>query len=148
VNLWRHLLVDGEYAERSRILDGLRIDQVSTLAPGALHSIYQELWHVTHWQSIVLSADASRRAAWIPGKRYPATVAPAQPHEFDDLAREFLAGLETATRQAQDDDALAAEVADGVTLRDELACLAVHNAYHLAKIVTLRQQLGCWNRRT
>jgi hypothetical protein len=29
-------------------------------------------------------------------------------------------------------------------MADELYCVAVHNAYHLGKIVALRQRLGAW----
>jgi hypothetical protein len=29
-------------------------------------------------------------------------------------------------------------------MADELYCVAVHNAYHLGKIVALRQRIGAW----
>ena len=32
----------------------------------------------------------------------------------------------------------------GLTLADELNSVAVHNAYHLGKIVALRQRIGAW----
>ena len=32
----------------------------------------------------------------------------------------------------------------GLTLGEELNCLAVHNAYHLGKVVALRQMIGAW----
>jgi hypothetical protein len=39
---------------------------------------------------------------------------------------------------------LALEVEPGVTMADELNSVAVHNAYHLGKIVALRQRIGAW----
>ena len=39
---------------------------------------------------------------------------------------------------------LALETEPGVTMAVELHGLAVHNAYHLGKIVALRQILGAW----
>ena len=145
MSIWRHLLVDGEYAERSRILSGLQLECIASRPTGASHSIYEELWHITKWQSIVLSGDADRRAAWVPGARYPEATAPANQAEFDELVSEFLRGLATAERLTRIDENLQSEIAGGQAFRDELACLAVHNAYHLAKIVALRQQLGCWD---
>jgi hypothetical protein len=44
----------------------------------------------------------------------------------------------------QEPERLAIEVEPGVTMADELNCLAVHNAYHLGKIVALRQRIGAW----
>ena len=32
----------------------------------------------------------------------------------------------------------------GLTLADELNSVAIHNAYHLGKIVALRQRIGAW----
>jgi hypothetical protein len=49
-----------------------------------------------------------------------------------------------AAAWAQVPDQLAAEVEPGETMGDELHCLAVHNAYHLGKIVALRQGIGAW----
>ena len=40
--------------------------------------------------------------------------------------------------------AVAREVEPGVTLSDELNSVAGHNAYHLGKIVALRQRIGAW----
>ncbi|MCC7015516.1 MAG: hypothetical protein IT454_23360 [Planctomycetes bacterium] len=39
---------------------------------------------------------------------------------------------------------MAAEVAPGWSLANELSCVAVHNAYHFGKIVALRQRIGAW----
>jgi hypothetical protein len=44
----------------------------------------------------------------------------------------------------QTPERLALEVEPGVTMADELTSVAVHNAYHLGKIVALRQRIGAW----
>jgi hypothetical protein len=44
----------------------------------------------------------------------------------------------------QTPERLAVEVEPGVTMADELNSVAVHNAYHLGKIVALRQRIGAW----
>ena len=62
----------------------------------------------------------------------------------------FLFLSERAVELAEDEAWLAAEEgADnpGFTWRNALEQLAVHNAYHLGKIVSLRQVLGCWTPR-
>ena len=56
----------------------------------------------------------------------------------------FLAGARTAAALGQAPARLAAEVEPGVTLADELHCVAVHNAYHFGRIVALRQRIGAW----
>jgi len=44
----------------------------------------------------------------------------------------------------QTPERLAVEVEPGLTMADELNSVAVHNAYHLGKIVALRQRIGAW----
>ncbi len=144
MSMWKHLFADGEYPDRQRILVGLAPEHISSRPPGATHSIYQEVWHITRWQAIVLSRDPNRRDAWIRGGRYPSSPGPSHVSEYEDLVAEFLRGLEIVQGLTRSEDSLNAHVTDGFTFRDELTCLAVHNAYHLGKVVALRQQLGCW----
>jgi hypothetical protein len=56
----------------------------------------------------------------------------------------FLDGARAAAALGQAPERLAHEVAPGVTLADELYSVAVHNAYHLGKIVALRQRIDAW----
>lgn len=56
----------------------------------------------------------------------------------------FLTGARTAAAMGQAPERLASEMEPGVTMADELNCVAVHNAYHLGKIVALRQRIGAW----
>ena len=137
MNQWEHLL-QGEYAERSRILSGLTLEQVSAVPAEQGHSIFAELWHTALWQKIVL-----RDQPWEEGDLHPAH-GPEKLEEWTDLVTEFLSGLETALDLTRSPERLNLTVEPGVTMSDALRGLAVHNAYHMGKIVALRQLMGVW----
>ena len=119
------------------MLSGLTLEQIKQRPDGASHSIYEELWHVVAYQqSIIKPGDPT-------GDRYP-SAAPEHEHQWHDLVRVFLEGARTAAAFGQTPERLALEVSPGVTMADELNCVAVHNAYHLGKIVALRQRIGAW----
>ena len=141
---WEHLFVDGEFMSRARLLSGLTVGQVSMRPPGLPHTIYEELWHTAMWQSIVVQCDDRAAAAWIDGGQQFPFEAPGNERIWEDLVTEFLAGSETAVELGRSPEALMKEVRPGVTLADRLERLAVHNAYHLGKIVALRQVIGAW----
>jgi hypothetical protein len=141
---WRHLFIDGEFMPRARLLSGLTVEQVSIRPPGLPHTIYEELLHTAKWQSIVVQCDDPASAAWIDGEQQFPSEAPGNQRMWEDLVTEFLAGSETAADLGRSAEALKKEVRPGVTLADELESLAVHNAYHLGKIVALRQVIGAW----
>jgi hypothetical protein len=75
---------------------------------------------------------------------FPDVQAPKTEAVWRALVAEFLAGSEEAARMAGDAEALEVRLDDGLTVRERLELLAVHNAYHLGKIVLLRQLLGIW----
>ena len=135
MNNLEHLFLFGEFPERAHLLSGLTLEQVTLCPEGASHSIYEELWHVVAYQqSVVASGDPN-------GDRYP-RAAPEHEDEWHDLVRVFLDGARAAA--ALGPERLALEVEPGVTMADELNSVAVHNAYHLGKIVALRQRIGAW----
>jgi uncharacterized damage-inducible protein DinB len=132
-----HLFLVGEFPERARLLSGLTLEQVTLCPEGASHSIYEELWHVVGYQqSIIKPGDPV-------GDFYP-SAPPEHERQWHDLVRVFLDGARAAAALGQVPDQLAREVEPGVTLADELNSVAVHNAYHLGKIVALRQRIGAW----
>jgi hypothetical protein len=141
---WEHLFIDGEFMSRARLLSGLTVEQVSVRPPGLPHTIYEELWHTTKWQSIVVQCDEPAAAAWIDGGQDFPSEAPGNERMWEDLVSEFLAGSETAVELGRSPEALIEEVGPGVTLAERLESLAVHNAYHLGKIVALRQVIDAW----
>jgi hypothetical protein len=141
---WEHLFMDGEFMPRARLLSGLTVEQVSVRPPGFPHTIYEELWHTTKWQSIVVRCDEPAAAAYVDeGQQFP-SEAPGNERMWEDLVTEFLSGSETAVELGHSREALMKEVRPGVTLAEELESLAVHNAYHLGKIVALRQVIDAW----
>ena len=137
MHIMEHLFLVGEFPERAHLLSGLTLEQVTLCPDGASHSIYEELWHVVGYQqSIIAPGDPA-------GDFYPGTV-PEHEHQWHDLVRVFLDGARAAVAMGQAPERLALEVEPGVTLADELGSVAVHNAYHLGKIVALRQRIGAW----
>lgn len=139
---WKHLFIDGEFMSRARLLSGLTVEQVSLRPAGLPHSIYEELWHTTKWQSIVVQCDESAEAAWIDGGQDFPSEAPGNQRMWEDLIAEFLAGSETAVKLGRSPEALM-EGPRG-TLAERLESLAVHNAYHFGKIAALRQVIHAW----
>jgi uncharacterized damage-inducible protein DinB len=140
---WKHLFVEGEYASPSRILSGLTLDQVNRAVSEQSHTIYDELWHTTTWQGIVVQRDEERYREWQAGNRFPAE----QPRTFEEwleLVDLFLSGLDEVLELASSPKGLKVEVEPGTTMEDVLHSLAVHNTYHLGKIVALRQMMGAW----
>jgi hypothetical protein len=109
------------------------------------HTIHDELWHPTRWQSIIVHGDHEQYATWESGSRYPGSPA-ASEKEWTALVGGFLAGLESAAKATSSAGRLAAELAPGLVMADALHGVAVHSAYHLAKIEAIRQVLGAWGR--
>jgi hypothetical protein len=137
MHILEHLFLAGEFAERGRLLSGLTLEQVTLRPDGASHSIYEELWHTVAYQQSIVVPDEPHREV------YPA-AAPEREQQWHDLVRVFLDGARAAAALGNAPDRLAHELEPGVTLADELYSVAVHNAYHLGKIVALRQRMGAW----
>lgn len=137
MQILEHLFLVGEYPERSRLLSGLTLEQVTMRPDGATHSIYEELWHVVAYQQSILEPNVP------PGERFPQET-PSHEAQWHALVARFLAGARAAAELEHSPERLAAQVSTGETLAEELQCVAIHNAYHLGKIVALRQRMGAW----
>jgi len=147
VNVWEHLFLTGEFAPRDHIMKGLTPQQVGTRPAGAPHSIFEELWHAAEWQRLVLERDEAAFERFDHGGQFPPNSAPEEA-AWQALVDSFLDYSERAVKLARDEAWLETEeTADnpGFTWRNALTCLAVHSAYHMGKIVLLRQLLGCWS---
>ena len=148
MNTWGQLFLTGEFAPREHILKGLTLEQVGARPIGAPHSIYEEVWHAATWQRIVVAGDVAAHERWKAGEQFPRTSAPADEAVWQDLVDSFLAESERAVRLSQDEAWLETdetEAQPGFTWRNALEHLAVHSAYHMGKIVLLRQRLGVWS---
>jgi uncharacterized damage-inducible protein DinB len=124
--------------------------KTSVQSGAAPHSIYGEVWHMAYWQEISLD--------WVEGKPTPvpehaAGGFPADTGEpWPSLRDRFLAGVQNAAAIANDLERLEVSVAcptigdaqRTMTVREQLESLAAHNAYHLGRVVLLRQLLGNW----
>ena len=137
MNNWEHLFLSGEYLARKDLLSGLTLEQVTVRPDGASHSIYEELWHAAGYQRSIVER------VQVTGDYYP-SAAPEHEQQWHDLVQQFLESAQAAVALAQAPDQLAMEVELGVTMADELYSVAVHNAYHLGKIVALRQRISAW----
>lgn len=137
MHILEHLFLAGEFPERARLLSGLTLEQVTLCPDGASHSIYEELWHVVSYQQSIIAPDEPVRDV------YP-SAAPEHEDQWHDLVRVFLDGARAAAAMGEAPEQLAVEIQPGVTMADELNSVAVHNAYHLGKIVALRQRIGAW----
>ena len=144
MNNWDDLLLTGGFAPRARVLRGLTLEQVGARPHGAPHSIYQELWHTAMCQKLTLDEGTVALDQWELEEHFPTSAAPVSQAEWDQLVTDFLAYSERAVRQAEDKAWLDLPEGDGTTWtwRNGLEFLAVHNAYHMGKIVSLRQLLG------
>lgn len=137
MHILEHLFLAGEFPARGRLLSGLTLEQVTRRLDGATHSIYEELWHMVAYQQSIIKPGGPV------GDRFP-SAAPVHEREWHDLVKVFMDGARAAAALGEAPERLAAEVEPGTTLGDELNCVAVHNAYHLGKIVALRQRMGAW----
>jgi hypothetical protein len=140
---WRHLFVDGEYSPREKILSGLTLEQVKHRTSEQSHSIYEELYHTVRWQTMVVTRDKRMNEIEQGGELYPAHP-PVEEEEWTALVTEFLSGLKKALEWATSAEKLGVDVGTGETMGNVLHQLAVHNAYHMGKIVAVRQSIGAW----
>jgi uncharacterized damage-inducible protein DinB len=148
------LIADGAAAAPAAILEGLSAERVHRAVDGSPRTIYQELWHLAFWQQVTLD--------WISGRESPFPSHPSGgfPSEeetrrvsWEDLRSRFLLDLGKASAAAANTALLEASIrcpsrpgspARRMTVREQLENLAAHNAYHLGRIVLLRQLLHAW----
>jgi uncharacterized damage-inducible protein DinB len=155
VNELEQILVGDAYAARpANILEGLSEELVHRKPGVAPHSIYEELWHIAFWQKVTLD--------WINGVETPfpaspedgfPTVADMELESWPALYRRFFQGASEAAEATREDERLNRMVrcpsrpgqeVRVMSAREQLENMGAHNAYHLGRIVLLRQLLGAW----
>jgi uncharacterized damage-inducible protein DinB len=152
--LEKALTSDSFAAPPPHILQGITDTLAHATFPNVPHTLYDELWHMTFWQQLSLD--------WVGGVETPvpqqASIGFPSPEQTDaepwsSLRERFLKGMIQAGAHAGDLPNLDREIrcpatpyfpARIMTVRDQLISLAGHNAYHLGRIVLLRQLLGAW----
>jgi uncharacterized damage-inducible protein DinB len=152
--LAKALIADSYAAHPAHIVGGLDPNLAHSVVPGTPHTIYQELWHIVFWQQITLD--------WVNGLETPfpttpsagfATIADGERESWDELRQRFIAGAQKAAAIASDEPSLDRSIRCPsrpgqpvriMSIREQLESLATHNAYHLGRIVLLRQLHGAW----
>ena len=159
--LQRILIGDGVGAPPSHILEAVDDSVAHVRLPGLPHSIYEEVWHLAFWMELSLD--------WIAGRPTPypehasegfpqpsatgSSSGSALTESWPYLKERFLRGIETAAAIAGDPSRLDAPVACPsrppaeprvMPVRDQVDGIASHNAYHLGRIVAMRQIVGGW----
>ncbi len=152
--LERILIGDAAAAAPEAIVEGLGDEIVHRAMDGVPRTIYQELWHVAFWLEVSMD--------WIGGIEtpFPAHDADGFPSDeairretWEQLRERFLAGLAAAAAAARDAGRLELAIRcpsrpgmpmRTMTVREQLENMAAHNAYHLGRMVLMRQMLGAW----
>lgn len=139
------------FAPPANILDAIPDSLAHAKPSGSPRSIYEEVWHMAFWQDISIE--------WVQGNPVPhpgnaALGFPSDTSEpWSDVCSRFLAGAVKAAAIADDVANLDRIVhcptnpqrrAPDMTIREQLESLAAHNAYHLGRVVLLRQLMGDW----
>jgi len=152
--LERALTADSAFAPPAHILEGVSAELAHRTQPGAPHSIYAELWHIAYWLRISLDW-ANGIETPIPAHAAEGFPTPAQTaaEPWPTLCARFLRDLEDAAVLTRDPERLKQPVRcpslPGVptrvmTVEEQAISLCAHNAYHLGRIVLLRQMAGAW----
>jgi len=145
---------DSAHTPPSHILEDLSEELAHRRVRGAPQTIYAEVWHAAYWQQVMLDR--------IHGKGTPSPLhnsmsfpdaAAVHSETWADLCARFLRGADESAALAGG----AAETLQRVvlcpspsnparrmTVREQLESFAAHNAYHLGRVVLLRQLLGSW----
>jgi hypothetical protein len=147
MNDWDDLLLTGGFAPRESIFAGLTLQQVGAHPNEVPHSIYQELWHTAMVLKISLDDGRAALERWAYEEHFPLSSAPADQQEWDDLVSMFVMYSKRAVTLAKDERWLNAPEPEypQSTWRDGLEFLAVHTAYHLGKVICLRQIMKNWS---
>lgn len=152
--LQMNLVGDAYAASPSQILEALPEELTHRKPAGAPHSIYEELWHVSFWQQVTLDWVHSIETPFpaSPADGFP-TVEDMERESWSRLCQRFFQGAQKAADAAGDESRLNEPIrcpsrpgspVRVMSVREQLENMAAHNAYHLGRIVLLRQLLGAW----
>jgi uncharacterized damage-inducible protein DinB len=152
--LERGLAGDSAHTPPAIILEGLSVEAAHHTVAGAPRSIYEELWHIAFWQQVTLDWVRDIETAYPvhASDGFP-TAADVATEDWGQLCQRFFATNRQADAAALDTSRLEVEVrcpsrpgmpVRTMTVREQLESLGAHNAYHLGRIVLLRQLQGLW----
>jgi uncharacterized damage-inducible protein DinB len=140
------LIAKAAFATPENVIGGIPLGLATVRPHGLPHSLYEELWHIEYWLRFSL-ADIRGEHPTLPAhskEGFPKDNATLSETAWQKLHDEVLEGLNAVAALAQDETELARTFRPNKTVRDELTIIAAHNAYHLGRMVMLRQLLGIW----
>lgn len=149
------LIGDSAHTPPPELLDSLSEELAHRRVAGAPHSIYEEVWHAAFWQQQALDRIDEVETS------FPEHNDVTFPNDEQKLAEtwaslreRFLAGAKRSAAMADRTQGELERVvrclsAPGhpvrhMMVREQLESTAAHNAYHLGRVVLLRQMLGIW----
>lgn len=136
----------GVFAPVHHILEELPFELVGVRPSSLPHSIFEELWHLDYWQRKLLAEARGERPAepGDPEDDWPAGPEPEDTGRWRDLLESIRLGLDEAAGVAADAEVMDRSLGEGKTVRGVVESIVAHNAYHLGRVVTLRQLQGAW----
>ncbi len=145
-NLYTLLSGKGAYAPVGNILETLTPEQAGYKHQTYPHTIYQELWHIVFWQNYLLNCARGMEvhSPEHASGSWPEKPVPKNRSEWEDLVGNFFKGIDEARKLADNKSELDKQGSIRYSIRDALENIAVHNAYHFAKIVCIRQLMDIW----
>lgn len=149
------LIGDSAHTPPSHIVENLPDELAHGRVAGASHTIYEELWHAAFWQQQALDRIDGTETSF--PEHNDLTFPNEQQKSAETWARlceRFLAGADRSAAiangpQAELERTVRCLSAPGrpirhMTVREQIESTAGHNAYHLGRVVLLRQMLGSW----
>jgi hypothetical protein len=141
------LIAKAAFAKPANIIKDIPLELATNRPHGLPHSLYEELWHIDYWLRFSL-ADIRGEQPKLPkhsSEAFPTDNATLSEAEWQKLVDGVLENLKAAATLADNEAELARRFREGKMVRDELAIIAAHNAYHFGRMVMLRQLLGIWS---
>jgi uncharacterized damage-inducible protein DinB len=149
------LIGDSAHTPPAHIVEEFPDERAHVHVPGGPHTIYEELWHAAFWQQQALDRIDGVESSF---PEHNDLTFPSEEQKraepWASLCARFLAGAGRSAALAGGSSADVERVvrclsAPGqpirhMTVREQLESTAGHNAYHLGRVVLLRQMLGNW----
>lgn len=120
----------GEFLPPRQVLSDLTEEQAMTLPAGSPYTAAQVTAHMHYWQGKGLAKRLGQ--PWPQAEHLDDTFTLPPPGTWETLRADFLKGVEEIQHLAEAGEEYG-----------YVGC-ALHNAYHLGQIVTLRRLMGLW----
>lgn len=144
----------GAFTDALACVSGLSASEAGDRA-GAPASVFELVFHMNYWMQYEIDRIEGRSPKYPEhaAESWPAAPAPESGAAWAASVKSFEALLEAMIALARDPVARERSVAttsiasyanQGSTVRDILWQTAVHNAYHVGQVTTVRRMLGAW----